>query len=79
MFAEFPPFGEAVMDRIKDAPSLTYVAQGLSKTGAANVVTAILLDFRGYDTLGEATVLFTSILGAVVILRKNPKVLPEIQ
>ena len=37
---------------------------GLAETGAANIVTAVLLDFRAYDTLGEATVLFCAILGA---------------
>jgi len=36
------------------------------------------LDFRAYDTLGEATVLFTSIIGATVILRyKSRKRLEE--
>jgi len=44
--------------------------QGLSKTGAANLVTSVILDFRGYDTLGEATVLFTAVMGVIVVLRK---------
>jgi multisubunit Na+/H+ antiporter MnhB subunit len=39
------------------------------RTGAANAVTAVLLDYRAYDTLGEATVIFTSIIGAYVVLR----------
>ena len=39
-------------------------------TGAANAVTAILLDYRAYDTLGEATVIFVSIIGAYAILRR---------
>ena len=39
-------------------------------TGAANVVTAVLLDYRAYDTLGEATVIFVSIVGAYAILRR---------
>ncbi|MFH1570298.1 MAG: hydrogen gas-evolving membrane-bound hydrogenase subunit E [Gemmatimonadota bacterium] len=47
-----------------------YVAQGLSATNAANYVMAVLLDFRAYDTLGEATVIFVSIVGAYAILRK---------
>jgi multicomponent Na+:H+ antiporter subunit B len=45
----------------------------LAETGASNVVMSIVLDYRGYDTLGEATVLFTSILSAFVILRKHGK------
>ena len=40
------------------------------QTGAANAVTAVLLDYRAYDTLGEATVIFVSILGAYAILRR---------
>ena len=36
-------------------------------------MTAILLDFRAYDTLGEATVLFCAIWGALAILRKKAR------
>jgi hypothetical protein len=32
---------------------------------------SIVLDYRAYDTLGEATVLFTSIVGAFVVLRRQ--------
>jgi len=73
MFAEFPRFGAAVMDRISDAPSKTYLRDGLDKTGAPNIVASIVLDFRAYDTLGEATVLFCSILGALTILRRKAR------
>ena len=55
------------------APSHTYLAESSRKTGATNAVTGVLLDFRGYDTLGEATVLFAAILGAVVLLRKRSR------
>lgn len=37
----------------------------------ANRVCALILDYRGYDTLGEATVIFTGIMGALAILRKR--------
>ena len=39
-------------------------------TGATNVVAAILLDFRAYDTLGEATVLFTAVIGVMAVVRR---------
>jgi multisubunit Na+/H+ antiporter MnhB subunit len=42
----------------------------LLPTGASNRVTAVVLDFRGYDTLGEATVLFTAVAGVLAVLRK---------
>jgi multisubunit Na+/H+ antiporter MnhB subunit len=46
-----------------------YITYGLSQTGAANIIAAIILDYRGYDTFGEAVVLFTSVLGVLTILR----------
>lgn len=64
-----PPFGTPIISLVGDAPSNRYLAKGLEETGSANIVTAIILDYRGYDTMGEATVLFASILGALVILR----------
>ncbi|MBN1894090.1 DUF4040 domain-containing protein [bacterium] len=48
-----------------------YLDRGLALTGAANIVAAIILDFRGYDTLGEATVLFTAVVGTMTVLRKT--------
>jgi len=47
-----------------------YTKEALTRTGAANIVSAVILDFRAYDTLGEATVLFTSVIGVLAILRK---------
>jgi len=64
VFRELPPFGGPLRE-----VAHYYVEQGLDKTGAANLVSAILLDFRGYDTLGEVTVLFTSVVGVLVVLR----------
>ena len=37
-----------------------YTQRGVTETGAANQVTAILFDYRGLDTLGEATVIFAA-------------------
>ncbi len=64
-------------DRDPNQVTSTYTATGLGETGAANLVASVILDFRAYDTLGEATVLFTSIIGATVILRKKTKKLLE--
>lgn len=65
-----PQFGHPVIDTMADAPSWTYIQDGLDKTGAANLVSAVLLDFRAYDTLGEATILFVAIIAALAILRR---------
>jgi len=64
-------------DRDPNQVTSTYTATGLGETGAANIVASVILDYRAYDTLGEATVLFTSIIGATVILRKKAKKLLE--
>ena len=63
--AGLPPFGEPLMN-----VSSYYIDNALDLTGAANIVSAILLDFRAYDTLGELTILFASIVGAAAVLRK---------
>ncbi len=63
---EIPKFGEPLM-RVSER----YLRTSAEETGATNVVTGILLDFRGYDTVGEATVLFTAIVGAFGILRRR--------
>lgn len=69
----FPAFGAPVMERFGDTPSATYLAQGLKETGGPNIVTAVLLDFRAWDTLGEATVLFCAALGTVAIMRRKAR------
>jgi multisubunit Na+/H+ antiporter MnhB subunit len=60
-----PQFGEPILRMGRH-----YIAQGLEATGAANLVSAVILDFRGYDTLGEAAVLFTAVVGVICVLRK---------
>jgi multisubunit Na+/H+ antiporter MnhB subunit len=44
-----------------------------SETGADNGVTSVVFDYRGFDTLGEATVLFTAVAGVIVIFRRLKK------
>ena len=68
-----PEFGDAAMVRNADAPARHYIESGLDETGAGNAVMGVLLDYRGYDTLGEATVLFAAVLGAVTLLRTRAR------
>ncbi|MBE9514142.1 MAG: hypothetical protein IMY83_03830 [Chloroflexi bacterium] len=44
-----------------------------AETGTNNVVAAVLFDYRGFDTLGEATVLFTAVMGVVMLFRAGKK------
>ena len=47
-----------------------YLDKGLLRTGATNLVASVILDFRAYDTLGEATILFTAVIGVLAIVRR---------
>ncbi len=51
----------------------TAYIEGSQETGSANLVTGVIFDFRAYDTLGEATVLFTAVIGVLTILRIKGK------
>jgi multisubunit Na+/H+ antiporter MnhB subunit len=46
-----------------------YLNNGAKETGAANLVAGITLDYRVYDTFGEAIIIFTGVLGALAITR----------
>jgi len=50
-----------------------FLARAQEETGANNVVTSIVFDYRGFDTLGEACVLFTAVLGVSAALRKRDR------
>jgi multisubunit Na+/H+ antiporter MnhB subunit len=50
-----------------------YIEGAAQKTGSANLVTGVVFDFRGYDTMGEAVVLVTAVLGVLTILRLRGK------
>ncbi|HOO62685.1 MAG TPA: MnhB domain-containing protein [Synergistaceae bacterium] len=44
-----------------------YVTHTASETGASNVVAAILFDYRAFDSLGEATVIYTTVCGVALL------------
>jgi multicomponent Na+:H+ antiporter subunit B len=62
-----PEFGSA--DTLIDS-ELTefYVEHTLEETGAVNIVTGIILDYRGFDTLGESHVLFIAVCTVLLML-----------
>ncbi|MEJ2173993.1 MAG: DUF4040 domain-containing protein [bacterium] len=53
-----------------------YLQQALHETGVPNVVTAILASYRGFDTLGEVTVVFTAGAGVIALLRRTRRRTP---
>lgn len=65
-----PPFGTP------DAPihkhvAPRYIADSIKETNVPNVVTAVLADYRGFDTLGEVTVIFTAGIGVMLLLLRG--------
>ena len=64
---DMPAFGAA------DAPVNLHVAprylnESFGEVGLPNVVTSVLASYRGYDTLGEVTVIFTAGIGVLLLL-----------
>ncbi len=63
------PFGEPIFSEMDDY----FIENAQSETGANNVVTSIVFDYRGFDTLGEATVLFAAAVGIIALFRRVTK------
>ncbi|MBZ0147493.1 MAG: DUF4040 domain-containing protein [Pseudorhodoplanes sp.] len=64
----FPPFGTADAVIHKHVVP-RYLNDSIKETNVPNVVTSVLADYRGYDTLGETTVIFTAGIGVMLLLR----------
>jgi multisubunit Na+/H+ antiporter MnhB subunit len=68
-----PPFGSfplrQVGTQIETSVGQQYLENAPHQTGATNVVTSVVWGYRGYDTLGESTVLFTAVVGVLMIFR----------
>ncbi len=65
---EMPTFGSPDSPVHNEVPT-RYLEHSVEETGALNAVTAIITDYRAFDTLGEVTVLLTAIAAMVAILR----------
>lgn len=60
------PFGEPS----EQAMDQYIIDNTVEETGGNNGVTAVVFDYRGFDTLGEATVLFTAVAGVILVFRR---------
>lgn len=63
-----PPFGVATAP-IHVHTSPRYLEEAREKRIVPNVVTAVLADYRSFDTLGETIVIFTAGMGIMMLLR----------
>ena len=75
---DLPPFGSAETMVNQSEISQYYLNQSIPDTGVPNVVTSVLASYRGFDTLGEVTVIFTAGIGVLLLLRGRRKTNAEL-
>ena len=52
-------------------PGINYIYQGLGVSIAPNLVTNIVFDFRGFDTLGEALILVSAVVTTMLVFGRG--------
>lgn len=62
---------------VNNEVSARYIEKGLQETGAVNIVTGMILDYRAFDTFGESNVLNIATITVLILLRRNKKKLPN--
>ena len=67
-----PGFGEAD-NPINNEVSDRYLEYGAEDTGSENVVTAMIIGYRGFDTFGESCVLFLAVAAVMILLLRDGK------
>ena len=67
---DMPGFGDPASPASTHVSPL-YIQEAYEKTATPNIVTAVLADYRGYDTLGETTVIFTAGIVCMMLLRRK--------
>lgn len=63
---EMPVYGE-VTNPTNNYVTRRYVDMGSIESGGSNLVANVVLDYRGYDTLLETTVIFTAVMSIMVL------------
>ena len=63
-----PPFGSP--DNPVHVLGPDYIGRSLPDTGIPNVVSSVLASYRGFDTLGETTVVFTAAIAVLMLLTR---------
>ncbi|MEM9138389.1 MAG: DUF4040 domain-containing protein [Pseudomonadota bacterium] len=66
---DLPPFGTAAQP-VNTHVGGDYIAQNMAETDIPNIVTSVLASYRGFDTLGETTVIFTAGIGVMLLLKR---------
>ncbi len=72
--AGMPRYGEDA--EFMNTVTHEYIAHGMEYTGAVNIVSGIILEYRAFDTLGESFVLFCAVTCVLLLLRREDAALP---
>ncbi len=64
------PFGE-INAPVHEYLAPRYIEESPQEIGVPNMVTSVLASYRGFDTLGEVTVIFTAGISVLLLLGKN--------
>lgn len=67
---DLPAFGDPLSPASMHI-SPAYLENSVAQTRTPNVVTAVLMDYRALDTLGETIVIFTAGIACALILRRG--------
>jgi multicomponent Na+:H+ antiporter subunit B len=65
---DLPPFGSE-NNPVNNEVAEYYIEKATEDTGATNIVTGIILDYRAFDTFVEASVLFTASIVVIILLK----------
>ena len=65
---EMPHFGDPEAPAQTHPMTRHFLEKSQAEVGPTNIVTSVLASYRGYDTFGEATVIFTAAIGALLLL-----------
>ena len=71
-FASLPDPGDRLA---ASTTSRSIIEAGTRDTNSSNIVTAVLFDYRGFDTLGEVTVVFAAVAGVALVFSRAVLVL----
>ena len=66
---DFPPWGDPHAPASSHV-SPYYIEHSMEDTSVPNIVTAVLADYRGFDTMFETIVIFTAGIACILILRR---------
>lgn len=65
---DFPEFGAADNPAHNEVME-KYIEEGVSETGAVNLVSGMILDYRAFDTFIESIVFFTAVISVFAVLK----------